>query len=206
MSFNLNKNEVAMASSKKPGFDLSKSGPEAKKPKYWLFAMIVVLVIGGIAWYLFKPAGTVNAAAEPVQAVTVVPATDTAAGGLKPDTALIGPEPFGDSAAAIIAASFKAGSVRPRGSIRNIVNTIRQKQKKGSALKISVFGYASSEGNIAFNQSISQARADAYKKLLIVNGIDKGLVNAVGKGIDNPVATNDTEAGRQKNRRVEVSF
>lgn len=197
MSFNLNKNEEATASSKKPGFDLSKSEPEAKKPKYWLLVMIAVLVIGGIAWYLFKPAGTVNTAAETVQAVAVVPATDTA---------FIGPKPVGDSAAAIIAASFKAGSVRPRGSISSIVNTIRQRQKNGSALKISVFGYASSEGDIAFNQSISQARADAYKKLLIVNGIDKGLVNAVGKGIDNPVATNDTEAGRQKNRRVEVSF
>ncbi len=83
---------------------------------------------------------------------------------------------------------------------------MRQKQKAGTTLKISVFGYASSEGDIAFNQSISQARADAYKKWLIRKGIDESLVTAIGKGIENPIASNDTEAGRRKNRRVEVSF
>jgi len=81
---------------------------------------------------------------------------------------------------------------------------IRKKLKTNKQVIIHVLGYASSEGRQQINQQISQARADAYKRLLVQKGIPENNINAQGKGIDNPIASNDTDAGRRKNRRVEV--
>lgn len=78
--------------------------------------------------------------------------------------------------------------------------------EKNPTAVITVNGYASSEGEPAFNQRISQLRADAFKSYLVSKGVDASRINANGKGIDNPVSSNDTENGRIKNRRVEILF
>jgi chemotaxis protein MotB len=59
---------------------------------------------------------------------------------------------------------------------------------------------------IASNQVLSQMRADAVMNFLISQGMKPGLVAAKGFGDAEPVATNDTEEGRAKNRRVELSL
>jgi len=104
------------------------------------------------------------------------------------------------------AASFSAGSSNPGNLDGGLPALIRKKLKTNGGLVIHVLGYASSEGSPEVNQRISQARADAYKRLLVQKGIAEANINAQGKGIENPVASNDTEAGRRKNRRVEVLF
>jgi outer membrane protein OmpA-like peptidoglycan-associated protein len=109
-------------------------------------------------------------------------------------------------AATRVAASFTAGSSDPRSTTGSVPAMIRKKLKLSPNLTINVLGYASSEGSLEINQQISQARADAYKKLLIQKGIAATNINAQGKGIEKPVASNETEAGRKKNRRVEVSW
>ena len=59
---------------------------------------------------------------------------------------------------------------------------------------------------IASNQVLSQMRADAVMNFLISKGMKPGLVAAKGFGDAEPVAPNDTEEGRAKNRRVELSL
>ena len=59
---------------------------------------------------------------------------------------------------------------------------------------------------IASNQVLSQMRADAVMNFLISQGMKPGLVAAKGFGDAEPVAPNDTEEGRAKNRRVELSL
>jgi outer membrane protein OmpA-like peptidoglycan-associated protein len=105
-----------------------------------------------------------------------------------------------------VAASFTSGSSRPGNTGSSIPALIREKLKSSPNLTINVLGYASSEGSPEINRQISQARADAYKKLLILKGIAETHINALGKGVENPIASNETEAGRKKNRRVEVSW
>ena len=65
-------------------------------------------------------------------------------------------------------------------------------------------GHTDSRGTDAYNLDLSEQRADAVRDALVVRGIDSDRLNAVGVGEDYPVATNDTVAGRQENRRVEV--
>jgi len=71
-------------------------------------------------------------------------------------------------------------------------------------LKIQVEGHTDSIGSDEYNQRLSEQRADAVRDYLAAQGVPSGSVTAVGLGKAQPVASNDTAAGRQQNRRVEL--
>lgn len=71
-------------------------------------------------------------------------------------------------------------------------------------LKLAVEGYTDTTGTAAFNQTLSEQRANAVREYLVQQGLDAGSVSAQGFGPANPVSTNDTPTGRQQNRRVEI--
>ena len=71
-------------------------------------------------------------------------------------------------------------------------------------LHLSVEGYTDSVGSDAFNQTLSEQRANAVRDYLVQQGLDPTSITATGFGKSNPVASNDTAAGRQQNRRVEI--
>jgi outer membrane protein OmpA-like peptidoglycan-associated protein len=73
-----------------------------------------------------------------------------------------------------------------------------------AGLDIRSEGFTDSVGSDAANQLLSQQRADAVGRFLIEQGLPGERVTAVGYGESNPVASNDTAEGREKNRRVEV--
>ena len=65
-------------------------------------------------------------------------------------------------------------------------------------------GHTDSMGSDSFNQQLSESRAESVKAALVAKGIPSERIVAVGKGEAAPVAGNDTSAGRQQNRRVEI--
>ncbi len=69
---------------------------------------------------------------------------------------------------------------------------------------ITVTGHADSRGSDAYNQTLSEKRADTVGYYLGANGIDYSKVTTLGAGETQPVASNDTAAGRAQNRRVEL--
>lgn len=69
---------------------------------------------------------------------------------------------------------------------------------------VAIQGYTDSVGTEDSNQRLSERRADSVKAYLTGQGIGSTRLSAVGKGRSNPVADNDSAAGRQQNRRVEV--
>ncbi|HUS04648.1 MAG TPA: OmpA family protein [Bryobacteraceae bacterium] len=71
-------------------------------------------------------------------------------------------------------------------------------------LHLEVEGHTDSVGGEAYNQRLSEQRADAVRQYLVGNGLPTGGVVAKGFGKTMPVASNDTAAGRQQNRRVEL--
>jgi outer membrane protein OmpA-like peptidoglycan-associated protein len=71
-------------------------------------------------------------------------------------------------------------------------------------LKLQIEGHTDSVGDTEYNQRLSESRADSVRTYLLAQGIAASAVRAAGFGETQPVASNDTPAGRQQNRRVEL--
>jgi len=69
---------------------------------------------------------------------------------------------------------------------------------------ISIEGHTDSKGAEEYNMDLSKSRAEAVKASLIGRGLSSSRLQTIGFGESKPVATNDTEAGRQQNRRVRI--
>jgi OOP family OmpA-OmpF porin len=69
-----------------------------------------------------------------------------------------------------------------------------------------VFGYTDSLGGETYNLELSQARADAVVRWWVDREVDPARLTAVGRGEADPIASNDTQEGRERNRRIEVSI
>jgi len=69
---------------------------------------------------------------------------------------------------------------------------------------VAIEGFTDSVGSDDFNQGLSQRRADSVKTYMVGQGIGSTRLSALGKGETSPVADNESAAGRQQNRRVEV--
>ncbi len=76
--------------------------------------------------------------------------------------------------------------------------------KMDPSVKFILKGYASQEGTTEHNMVLSQDRANAVKEYLVNSGVSSQVLMAEGFGIKDPVADNNTEAGRTLNRRVEI--
>jgi len=73
-------------------------------------------------------------------------------------------------------------------------------------LNVVIEGHTDSVGTAAYNKKLSLRRADAVKKYMVEeSGIDANRITAKGFGEKNPIASNDTDEGRQQNRRVEAA-
>jgi len=81
---------------------------------------------------------------------------------------------------------------------------VAQAMKDNPDWKVRVEGFTDSTGNKESNLKLSQERADAVANWLADHGVDRSRLTAKGYGADNPAASNKTEAGRKKNRRVEL--
>lgn len=79
-------------------------------------------------------------------------------------------------------------------------------QNNPSWTSMTISGHTDNIGPKSVNQKLSEARAQAAKDYLVKKGIPESKIKAVGYGEDKPIASNDTPAGRQKNRRVEFEI
>jgi outer membrane protein OmpA-like peptidoglycan-associated protein len=94
-------------------------------------------------------------------------------------------------------ATLKAGAQKNLGQLAEYMTEFPQS-------KATIEGHTDNTGDPAYNQQLSEQRAQAVANYLTGNGVAAFRVSAEGLGQEYPIAPNDTEAGRQANRRVEV--
>jgi len=98
---------------------------------------------------------------------------------------------------------FGKSTIRPR-SFPYLNRVADLLVKKGISLKLA--GHTDAIGSDAANMKLSKDRAESVKNYLVSQGAGSGRIEAVGYGESQPIATNKTDAGRQKNRRVEFTL
>jgi len=98
----------------------------------------------------------------------------------------------------------KAEILEVSNDLLNDVATVMKQHPE--VKKIRIEGHASSEGADDYNKKLSDRRAKAVMDFLVKAGVDAERMEAIGYGEERPIADNETEEGREKNRRVEFNI
>jgi len=101
--------------------------------------------------------------------------------------------------------NFKTGSATITNSSFKFLDGIADYMKSNPEFTLSIVGHTDNVGSDEYNQKLSEDRAEAVKSYLIKKGIGEISITAEGKGETEPIASNDTPEGREKNRRVVFS-
>jgi OOP family OmpA-OmpF porin len=86
-----------------------------------------------------------------------------------------------------------------------VLNNIVEVMKKNSVLQLKVAGHTCNIGSEIYNDKLSDERANAAKTYLVNHGVDENRIITEGYGYESPIMSNDTEKGREMNRRVEFT-
>jgi OOP family OmpA-OmpF porin len=97
---------------------------------------------------------------------------------------------------------FSAATIQP-GS-RSLLDQVARMLDENAAWQITLEGHTDDVGGAAFNKDLSERRAAAVRAYLVSAGIAPGRLSTVGFGLEQPVASNQTQSGRAQNRRVEI--
>jgi general secretion pathway protein A len=100
---------------------------------------------------------------------------------------------------------FAHDSMKLTDQAREVLDPIARFGASQPVSKIIVEGYTDSRGDYVYNKNLSRSRAEVVKKYLVEKGIPETKIEAVGRGPENPIASNDTFEGRKRNRRIEIS-
>ncbi len=99
---------------------------------------------------------------------------------------------------------YKPGKAIIMDSSKGDLDRLAQIMEDDPKLQLLIEGYTDNEGKASYNLLLSRDRADAVKQYLMGKGISEDRLRAEGYGEILPIAPNDTEAGRAKNRRIEL--
>jgi outer membrane protein OmpA-like peptidoglycan-associated protein len=99
---------------------------------------------------------------------------------------------------------FNAATIKPvsHGLLDEVASLLRSHPE---LRRVSIEGHASAEGEDAYNLELSDRRSKAVMDHLVGKGIEKDRLVARGWGEERPISENESEAGREKNRRVEFN-
>lgn len=98
--------------------------------------------------------------------------------------------------------AFDSAELTPDAN--DLLADIANRLNSNDVIAVKVTGHTDSVGSEAYNQGLSERRAQSVVAFLISQGVASDKISAQGDGESNPVADNDTDAGRAKNRRVEI--
>jgi outer membrane protein OmpA-like peptidoglycan-associated protein len=101
---------------------------------------------------------------------------------------------------------FETESSELNSSDKSTLSNLAKGLKIAKGIKVQLNGYTDNTGSEAYNKRLSTKRAKAVADFLISKGVMKSQISTEGFGENNPVATNETDSGKAKNRRVELQF
>jgi outer membrane protein OmpA-like peptidoglycan-associated protein len=101
---------------------------------------------------------------------------------------------------------FEYNSVELDDETKTFLNDLAASLEANENLNLSIIGHTDNLGSAKFNQHLSLKRANAIKHFLMKRNIDPARLTTDGKGLEEPIADNESDEGRAKNRRVELKI
>ena len=102
------------------------------------------------------------------------------------------------------AITFPVDSAQLKSSFVSSLNALARNLQEYPNTTVEVVGHTDSTGAASYNQQLSERRALSVRSVLLNAGVSSSRLRAFGQGENNPVASNNSSAGRQQNRRVEI--
>ena len=102
--------------------------------------------------------------------------------------------------------TFASNSADLSGGFYEVLNSVALVLKEYDKTLIEIAGHTDNKGTNEYNQSLSQRRAESVSQYLASRGVKSERMIPVGAGENHPVASNDNDAGRSQNRRVELTL
>jgi len=102
--------------------------------------------------------------------------------------------------------TFASNSADISSSFYPTLNSLVQVFKEFNKNGVEIVGHTDSTGSMQLNQDLSNRRAQSVAAYLTANGVAASRISAFGVGPNQPIASNDTAAGRAQNRRVEINL
>lgn len=100
--------------------------------------------------------------------------------------------------------SFDTGSAAIKPPLRAVLDPFANSLRDDPSARLMIVGHTDNTGSDAINNPLSVERAQSVRDYLVTRGVAASRVETAGRGDREPVASNATEAGRAKNRRVEI--
>ena len=100
--------------------------------------------------------------------------------------------------------SFDTGSAAIKPQMRGVLEPFANSLKDDPAARLTIVGHTDSTGSDAVNNPLSVERAQSVRDFLATRGVSSARIETAGRGEREPVAENTTDAGRARNRRVEI--
>lgn len=111
-----------------------------------------------------------------------------------------------DQALANRIVEFESGSAKITAAGQSILDEMSTALQQFKGRRVEVIGHTDSQGARNSNVALSKARADAVKAYLVQKGMPADSLIPIGMGPDRPVAPNDSDDGRRRNRRIEFNL
>jgi len=163
--------------------------PEKKKRLAWLWILLAILILGALAWLIFKPAHTETVIVEKEVVVR--------------DTVYV--QQVEEIETIFNAAQFEKGKADLNDDAKLALHDLAKVMKQNPQIRLTIEGHTSSEGDAATNQRLSEQRAQAAVDFLVdKEGINASRLIAVGKGSTEPKNAENPES--EVNRRTEFTI
>lgn len=113
---------------------------------------------------------------------------------------------YGCPQTATLSLTFPPSEYKVTEKLIKDVEVFAQFLKANTGYQVVILGYTDSQGKKDSNKALSQKRANSVKEALVRYGIKETRLTAIGRGIENPIASNATAEGRAANRRIEIEL
>lgn len=100
--------------------------------------------------------------------------------------------------------SFASGKSDIQARLKPILEQFAQGVNQQGSMEVKIVGHTDSTGSDAINNPLSMRRAESARDYLVSRGVAAGRISTEGRGSREPIADNATEAGRARNRRIDI--